>query len=398
MHGRKRSEYKALQRDAAVVEKLAAKAVAWHQLQTELLQRRRSYCKDITQTLSLIEKAVTVNPDPLWLWKYRRELLLLSLQQQQDGSNSAAPSLSLHCLDTEARVTATALSSGNPKAYGAWHHRKWCLQQQQQQQENNSSLLLLLQSELELTAQLLQRDERNFHCWSYRRFVVSYLLDYCGATTTTNGQWKIDDSVVMGAQIITIPSDDHNKLSPPSPSPNRTPDTVQQQQQRAVLQTEWDFTETKIRDNFSNFSAFHYRSKLLPLMLVQGSDNDNNTIIQNELALVEAAIFTEPDDQTAWWYQRFLLDSYFVTDSSSETTTTTATALLQQHIEQLRELQDETNRQSKWVLTGLLQCLQVFAADSITITTDERRELLEQLIRIDPDRQGRYRYELRKLC
>ena len=91
----------------------------------------------------------------------------------------------------------------------------------------------------------------------------------------------------------------------------------------------------KIQDNFSNYSAIHHRSKLLPLLLKHPS-------IQQELELVHNAIFTEPDDQTAWWYHRYLLVEAF--DPSIQ--------LLQEERELLEELNQELEGQSKWTWLG----------------------------------------------
>ena len=38
----------------------------------------------------------------------------------------------------------------------------------------------------------------------------------------------------------------------------------------------------------------------------QGEKNDDD-ILEQEMQLIEDAICTEPDDQTAWWYHKLLL-------------------------------------------------------------------------------------------
>jgi hypothetical protein len=69
------------------------------------------------------------------------------------------------------------------------------------------------------------------------------------------------------------------------------------------VETELEFTKKKIEENFSNYSAFHQRSALLKLA-GRGVIEE----LANELSTVENAVFTEPDDQSAWWYHQFLLN------------------------------------------------------------------------------------------
>jgi geranylgeranyl transferase type-2 subunit alpha len=289
MHGHKRSDYKASQRNPNVAASLALKAEQWHALSQDLAQRRlRNDTSDIT--LALLEKLLLVNPDPLYLWNHRRELLVTV------ESN--------FCLETELRLTQAALAN-NPKAYGAWFHRKWCLVQTH---HNNklSDIKELLTSELQLTALVLQRDERNFHCWNYRTFIVSCQLALVTPQTTCpDGSWNIvqgsdDDSsehykhrhqhnsLIVGAQIAM-----RNDVA--SSEPEQLPLPIQASAAVAILQQEYDFSRQKIRDNFSNFSAFHYRSKLLPL-LIAADERELKQIILAELELVESAVFTEPDE------------------------------------------------------------------------------------------------------
>lgn len=90
----------------------------------------------------------------------------------------------------------------NPKIYCVWYHRKWCFKQGVLGPED-------LQRDLKLCAKLLQLDDRNFHCWGYRNLFL--------------------------AELAGLPAAE-----------------------------EVAFTTTKINANFSNYSAWHYRSKLLP--------------------------------------------------------------------------------------------------------------------------------------
>lgn len=82
-------------------------------------------------------------------------------------------------------------------------------------------------------------DQRNFHCWNYRRSIVKFA-----------------------------------QLNPG---------------------TEFIFAETKILENFSNYSAFHHRSiYILKLTDIDGTELE---LLEKEFSMVDNAIFTEPDDQ-----------------------------------------------------------------------------------------------------
>ena len=524
MHGRKRDEYKAIHRDPNTVRKLSMKAMAWHTLQKELLQRQKQNLAEVTAaaaatesddaavvvttpvsttddatatltqnytavegsnegntefistTLVLLEKAVTVNPDPIWLWNFRRTMVqkkLMSVSSSTTTVTDKPPTVSTRFIeqictifDKEHEISQLGLQN-NPKAYAVWHYRKWCIQQQIQMMipfGNRSSgmdasatsdvVILLLEKELHLCNLLLQKDERNFHCWSYRRFIISCSIYYHEHNTNRSmttgpemtGEWKLpemesdDTNICMGAQI-TLRRNTSTTRSPDGTEELHSRTAKTSNTSSTILQQEWDFTTQKIYENFSNFSAFHYRSKLLPLMIqirrgnsddtvirtvpfnpIEGDahdDHGNNVVFQmihDEFDLITNAIFTEPDDQTAWWYQVFLF--HYLTTNVLNRNDTNVTMLVtkyneqivQPHIQQVRELQNETNNNSKWVLIGLLQCLQfvkkyhVMCDNTTATATDsgvdmneinqERRVVLQRLIQIDPDRKERYKYQL----
>lgn len=126
----------------------------------------------------------------------------------------------------------------NPKSYSAWYHRNWVLDNVDPSPDWNKELLLC--------TKYLKLDERNFHCWDYRQIVAS-------------------------------------KCQEPH-------------------ENELKFTLEMIESNFSNYSAWHYRSKLFS---AAGKDEECTKIA--ELSLVESAAFTDPFDQSAWIYQRWLI-------------------------------------------------------------------------------------------
>lgn len=203
------------------------------------------------------------------------------------GGGVSFPSTLSALASVELKVTQDAITK-NPKSYSAWHHRQWTI-------AHFPPPLVSIDHEIGLCNLMLEGDERNFHCWNYRRWVVAF------------GR---------------VPAD-----------------------------AELAYTLERIKRNFSNYSAWHYRSALLVVVhgaapdaagdaaagpavgaaaaaaggssSISGAGAPSSTtftasastssvlpvaVLRAEADLVRQAVYTEPDDQSAWFYHRWVTD------------------------------------------------------------------------------------------
>mmetsp|Transcript_6855 Transcript_6855/g.7477 ORF Transcript_6855/g.7477 Transcript_6855/m.7477 type:complete len:447 (-) Transcript_6855:133-1473(-) len=445
MHNQKRDEYKARLRDDATASKLAQKATQWYALSSELIKRRQESkqqegqdTRKTLETLKLTDKLLSVNPDPNYLWNHRRELLLELLETKKDLS----PKDFIH----QEQVLTQAALQRNPKAYGAWFHRKWSIRQylmtklHEDNDEDMSKFQNLIKAELTLCLEFLMLDERNFHCWNYRRFIVSTLgltlsgihinnsnetqkseklnkdQNYTSYTTNIDGAWhflnNMDDFMSQDIPIIGSQLTSSTLSSVTCNVDDNSTKTIQD-----LLGKEWEFTSEKIYQNFSNGSAFDYRSKLLPLMLnLSTSTKTRSDYVQEELDLIRNAVFTEPDDQTSWWYFRFILSwanpkTYHQENGSSATEDEIEEfqSVMYEEWTSIQELVEAEDGECKWGLLGLYMIAMSFHEfEEETKTNDTNgyqgenwlelaHSYLDDLKRMDPDRIRRYETLQQKL-
>ena len=311
MHGRKKRVL-----SEAEIENLRVKTEGYIKLSSAISLMKKEKRRDVA-TLDLIQKMLTMNPDFYSLWNYRREILE-DEYSEKDFDRSAG--------DRELSLSSHAIQR-NPKSYPAWHHRLWV----------GSKVVggIDYDEELRLCDKFLSVDQRNFHCWNYRREVV--------------------------------------KLGNISPN------------------DEMEFSMKKIGENFSNYSAFHHRSVYL-----RSCEGDVNDILEKELSIVHDAIFTEPDDQSAWWYYQFLIKWGKAEGGEDAECTSRFENILFQEIETVRSLV-ELEADSKWAMVTLAYLLQLIITNrshSNEELIEERRKLLERLCEQDKAHKNRYLYLL----
>ncbi|TSL61140.1 Syntaxin-binding protein 3 [Bagarius yarrelli] len=178
-------------------------------------------------------------------------------------------------LDEEALQLTQQLLASNPDFATLWNYRREILlhletvKEEEELQKLYEAELLFIESCLKVNPKSYgswhhrgwvssrlpkpdwKRELSLFHCWDYRRFVVK-------------------ESGVSAEQ-------------------------------------ELQYTEHLISSNFSNYSSWHYRSTLLPLLFAPQPDPPKRLLLCLEYELVQNAVFTDPNDQSAWFYYRWLL-------------------------------------------------------------------------------------------
>ena len=196
------------------------------------------------EMLEKCNKILTINSEHYTVWNYRREILLYLFENDFKTNQDEQGRLLLNELST---ISSTL--HRNPKSYSSFHHRFWCIKQDKFNKID-------LNKELKLCSDFLSLDSRNFHCWDYRRFIVSQ------SGSRSNNNIKLKDELKYSKELI--------------------------------------------EQNFSNYSAWHYRSTLIPL-ICKNNDKKLKKRINRELKWVKNAFYTEPNDQSAWLYHRWLL-------------------------------------------------------------------------------------------
>ncbi|KAG0325017.1 hypothetical protein BG004_003319, partial [Podila humilis] len=186
------------------------------------------------------------SPDYYTIWNVRRTILKEGFLDNADTDTAdTIYTNELEFVQDNLRM--------NPKSYWMWNHRRWCLENMSKPRWDK---------ELAMVSKFLEMDARNFHGWDYRRYIIRQLDLQAG---------QDNDSVLARAQ------------------------------------SEFDFTTTKISQNFSNYSAWHNRSTLLGKLAANVTDEEREALVDNEFDLVKNAIYTDPEDQSAWLYDLWLI-------------------------------------------------------------------------------------------
>ncbi|KIM87553.1 hypothetical protein PILCRDRAFT_815105 [Piloderma croceum F 1598] len=220
-------------------------------LTDDLLSRKKD--KDWSkEAFDLTTRLLQVNPEFYTIWNYRRSIMLNGLFPP------SSPEEINSLLASELSMTTAALKA-HPKVYWIWNHRQWCLENVpegpgQDGADFHGWRKANWDRELYVVEKMLDADARNFLAWNYRRYVLASM-------------------------------------------PIQRPKV-----------SELTYTTRKIETNFSNFSAWHQRSKVYTSLWDSGS-LDPIKCQEEEFELVRNAMYTDPNDQSVWMYHRWLVGS-----------------------------------------------------------------------------------------
>lgn len=469
MHGVKRQPKTAATAEARAARKAkeAAKLQAYLEIEQTFFTYKRQSRAD-TAALEHTTTLLTLNPELYTVWNYRREILLDIFKSGvgEEDRHEAKPDVFASLRDSQASKDGDEVGKGDeggqveasldkereaeareqertrrnqalleddltltehalrahPKVYWIWNHRMWCLTQypplpssssssSASASTSNSNAQWVWERELKLVEKMLDLDPRNFHGWNCRRAIVEHLalsIVACDPDLTAQLQTGNDKAQLAFPSLLSHPlviASDGTKAK-----------------LLALADRELGYALRKIESNFSNFSAWHQRTKLLPhVWAARRLDVEAvDAQVDQELELIKQAMYTDPSDQSVWFYHRWLVELLIPTaaqqqqeQQQQEQRGEAGEKERKRRTRQMEVLEEEVNvidelfelePDSKWCAISLAHYHTLLAElYSTTEDADEKEkekagkyktkanELLEQLIELDPDREARYR-------
>ncbi|PVH96535.1 protein prenylyltransferase [Periconia macrospinosa] len=351
-HGVSRSSGTAVRTEEARQKEL--QQIAAYKDLTNVVNKKIAEKEYTLDVLGLVTKLLNENPEYYTIWNHRRRILsaLFAGSTAENDSNGSAEQL----IQDDILLTF-ALLRKFPKCYWIWNHRDWLLNKAESELGADTGRQLWA-GELQIVSKMLHVDSRNFHAWSYRRFVVQQLKRLA---STTHAQ-------TMSTKTLT--------------------------------ESEFDYTTKMIKTNLSNFSAWHNRSKLIPLLLDERNADSTarRTLLASELDLICEAINTDPFDQSIWFYHQYLMSTLSPNCPPSDQivqdlSNSERQKYYEHEMEYIREILDD-EADCKWIYEALLFLARAYLeveAGTKLFTTKDMRAWLDELNRLDPLRRGRWR-------
>lgn len=254
------------------------------------------------QALELTTKALKFHPEFPTMWGYRREIL--------ESGNLEAELKDLLAFEMELLQRALTKTQ---KVYAVWFHRKWVVDKIFKGCSGPEEARSLLEVELGLCAKLHKVDERNYHCWKHRAFVMglmAHLLEhgFSGAKATPQAEAAQEahpppecsaPDIVNAADEVEGASQGASEAAPAAAEAVAEPPLD-------LVEVDLKLSTELINRNFSNYSAWHVRALLQQPPPGEEAAGAGRIDLTKELAWVQEATYVEPNDQSIWLYHRWL--------------------------------------------------------------------------------------------
>lgn len=214
------------------------------------------------QKKSLLVKLEKKNEDE-YIQRYKN--LVRQVQEARSQSDHSLAAL---------RLTDDLLTQ-NTEFYTIWNYRREILKDNPVE----------IEKDLVFTIKLLKKSPKSYWIFNHRKWIVSH-LDSKNEVGLVNMMLDLDARNFHGWDYRRTLGLDRLE--------------------------EFHYTTLKLNQSFSNWSAWHYRSKLIHQLKAKGifyltTGHDIDKLLLKDLEMVRHAVYTDPNDQCAWLYQRWLL-------------------------------------------------------------------------------------------
>ena len=149
------------------------------------------------------------------------------------------------------------------KTYQVWHHRRLLV-----------SITRKAKQELAFIQKGLKVDEKNYHTWSYRQWILAH-FGGTGNTTITS--------------TTRSTTSDENQLD------------------NSLWEGELDFIESMLISDIRNNSAWHHRFFVVWACGIREGEENRAHVLKRELTYVKHSISIVPNNPAAWNYLRGIL-------------------------------------------------------------------------------------------
>lgn len=247
------------------------------------------------QTHKLTTTALQFNPEIATLWNFRREIL---------ESGNLEGDMRVHLLG-EMKLLEMAIQK-SAKVYCIWHHRRWVLERLLAASKSVADTKAVLEKELDLCVKMLSFDERNFHCWNHRAFVIACSLRESAKHSSPSIPTEEEPSMEDQSDPSNVPAANEKEKEPDVETTKNVGEKSSlgdveneantEMKLPDVERLDFKLSEDLINRNFSNYSAWHLRALQPP----------GKIDLEAELEWLKQGIYTEPNDQSVWQYHHWL--------------------------------------------------------------------------------------------